>query len=123
MVAAENKLFMRASVVIFKMLLQVVANGSGILVSDLRKNLSQWQPTRKAFLEEFWEKFTKNNSAQVGQNFQNQLPDNLSGIKTQPPIKLVGSPKSNFCPTWAEVKNHFAAICREVTKVTSTQVV
>ena len=42
MVAAENKLFMRASVVIFKMLLQVVANGSGILVSDLRKNLSQW---------------------------------------------------------------------------------
>ena len=42
MVAEETKLFMRASVVIFKMLLQVVANGSGILVGDLRKNLSQW---------------------------------------------------------------------------------
>ena len=33
----------------------------------------------------------KNNSAQVGQNFQNQLPDNLSGRKTQPPTKLVRS--------------------------------
>ena len=42
MVAAENKLFMRASVVIFKMFLQVVADGIGVLVSDLRKNLSQW---------------------------------------------------------------------------------
>ena len=65
----------------------------------------------------------KNNSAQVGQNFQNQLPDNLSGRKTQPPTKLVGSPKSNFCPTWAEVKNYFAATCGEVKIATSTQVV
>ena len=68
-------------------------------------------------------KFQKNNSAQVGQNFQNQLPDNLSGRKTQPPTKLVGSPKSNFCPTWAEVKNHFAVTCGEVKIATSTQVV
>ena len=42
MVAEENNLFMRASVVIFKMFLQVVADGIGVLVSDLRKNLSQW---------------------------------------------------------------------------------
>ena len=33
----------------------------------------------------------KNNSAQVGQNFQKQLPDNLSGIKNRLPTKLVGS--------------------------------
>ena len=31
--------------------------------------------------------------------------------------------KSNFCPGWAEVKNHFAAICTEVDKTTSTHVV
>ena len=42
MVAAETKLFMRASVVIFKMFLQMVADRIGVLVSDLRKNLSQW---------------------------------------------------------------------------------
>ena len=81
MVAAETKLFMRASVVIFEMFLQVVADGIGVLGSVYRKNLSQWQPTRTAFLEAFNEKIQKNNSAQVGQNFENQLPDNLSGIK------------------------------------------
>ena len=46
----------------------------------------------------------KNNSAQVGQNFQNQVTDKLSGIKNGLPTKLVGSPKLNFCPGWAEVK-------------------
>ena len=59
-------------------------------------------------------KNAKNNSAQVGQNFENQLPDNLSGIKNRLPTKLVGSPKLNFCPGWAEVKNHFYATCTEV---------
>ena len=42
MVAAENKLFMRASIVIFKMFLQVVADRIGVLGSVYRKNLSQW---------------------------------------------------------------------------------
>ena len=42
MVASENELFMRASAAIFKTILQVVAGGSGVLVSDFRKNLSQW---------------------------------------------------------------------------------
>ena len=37
MVAEETKLFMRASVVIFKMRLQVVADGIGVLGSDLKK--------------------------------------------------------------------------------------
>ena len=41
-VAGETKLFMRASAAIFKTILQVVAGGSGVLVSDFRKNLSQW---------------------------------------------------------------------------------
>ena len=91
-VARETKLFMRASAAIFKTILQVVAGGSGVLVSDFRKNLSQWQPTRKAFLEAFQEKIQKNNSAQVGQNFENYLPDNLSGIK------------NDLQPSWSEVK-------------------
>ena len=43
----------------------------------------------------------KNNSVQLGQNFQNPLP-----------TKLVGSLKPNFCPSWTEVE-----------KLTSTQVV
>ena len=43
------------------------------------------------FYNRFNEKMQKNNSAQVGQNFQNQLPDNLSGIKNRLPTKLVGS--------------------------------
>lgn len=66
-------------------------------------------------------KISKNNSAQVGQNFQNQLPDNLSGIKTQPPTKLVGSPKSNFCPTWAEVKKPTSTQVVSKSRITSTQ--
>ena len=41
-VAEETKLFMRASATIFKTILQVVADEKGILVSDIRKNLSQW---------------------------------------------------------------------------------
>ena len=59
MVAAETKLFMRASVVIFKIFLQVVADGIGVLGSVYRKNLSQWEPTRKAILEAFYEKISK----------------------------------------------------------------
>ena len=43
----------------------------------------------------------KNNSVQLGQNFQNPLP-----------TKLVGSLKPHFCPSWTEVE-----------KLTSTQVV
>ena len=35
---------------------------------------------------------SQKNSVQLGQNFQNQLPDNLSGIK------------NDLQPTWVEVK-------------------
>ena len=41
MVAGETELFMRASVVIFKMFLQVVADGIGVLGSVLKKFLSK----------------------------------------------------------------------------------
>lgn len=41
MVAEETKLFMRASVVIFKMLLQVVADEKGIFRSISRKNFKK----------------------------------------------------------------------------------
>ena len=50
----------------------MVADEKGIFRSVLRKN-------------------SKNNSAQVGQNFENQLPDSLSGIKNRLPTKLLGS--------------------------------
>ena len=40
MVASENELFMRASAAIFQDAPQVVADGSGVLGSGLRKNLS-----------------------------------------------------------------------------------
>ena len=121
MVAGETKLFMRASSAIFQ---NVSSSGSR---RDLRfgkcpqKKSLPVVPTRKAFLEAFQEKSQKNNSAQVGQNFQNQLPDNLSGIKTQPPTKLVGSPKSNFCPTWAEVKKPTSTQVVLKSRITSTQ--
>ena len=92
MVAGETKLFMRASSAIFQ---NVSSSGSR---RDLRfgkcpqKKSLPVVPTRKAFLEAFQEKSQKNNSAQVGQNFQNQLPDNLSGIKNRLPLNLVGRP-------------------------------
>ena len=53
---------------------QMVADDKGIFRSVLRKKF-------------------KKNSDQVGQNFENQLPDNLSGIKNRLPTKLVGSKK------------------------------
>jgi len=59
MVASENKFFMRGSPAIFQNAPQVVADGSGRLGSDLRKNLSKWQPTRRAFLELLYIKFAK----------------------------------------------------------------
>ena len=40
MVASDNEFFMRASSAIFQEAPQVVADGSGVLGSDLRKNLS-----------------------------------------------------------------------------------
>ena len=42
MAAAETQFFMRASAAIFKTILQVVADGIGVLGSALRKNPSQW---------------------------------------------------------------------------------
>ena len=93
----------------FKMHPQVVADGIDHLGSDLRKNPSQWQPTRKAFLEAFQEKIQKNNSAQVGQNFENQLPDKLSGIK------------NDLQPSWSEVQNPTSAQPGQKLKITSPQ--
>ena len=52
----------------------------------------------------------KNNSAQVGQNFHNQLPDNLSGIK------------NDLQPSWSEVQNPTSAQPGQKLKITSPQV-
>ena len=56
----------------------------------------------------------KNNSAQVGQNFQNQLPDNLSGIKNRLPTKLLGSQNPTSDQLGQKLKNHFGASFVEV---------
>ena len=62
---------------------------------------------------------SQNNSVQLGQNFQNELPDNLSGIKNKLSTKLGGSQKSYFCPSWAEVKNqvHHQLLTQKFAKV------
>lgn len=65
----------------------------------------------------------KNNSAQVGQNFESQLPDNLSGIKNRLPTKLVGSQNPTSVQVGQKLKNYFYATCTEVENTTSTQVV
>ena len=54
--------------------------------------------------------YLSKNSAQVGQNFQNQLPDNLSGISTY-----------HFQSTWSEVHNPTSAQVGQKLKITSTQ--
>ena len=58
----------------------------------------------KGILEVVCEKIQKNNSAQVGQNFENQLPDNLSGIKNRLPTKLVGSQNHTFVQVGRKLK-------------------
>ena len=50
----------------------------------------------------------------LGRIFKTNFPTTCREYKSSLPTKLVGSLKSHFCPTWTEVKNHFAAICNEV---------
>ena len=83
--------------------LPVVADEKGVFRTASRKN------AKEKFCPS-WTEFLKSTSRQV------------VGNKNQPPTNLVGSPKSNFCPTWAEVKNNFATSCGEVIKTTSPQV-
>ena len=74
------------------------------LYSEFQKaNFNGYEKSSLYLLGHFQEKYqrAKNNSVQLGQNFQNPLP-----------TKLVGSLKRHFCPNWSEVK-----------KPTSTQVV
>ena len=52
----------------------------------------------------------KNNSVQLGQNFQNPLP-----------TKLVGSLKPHFCPNWTEVKKPTSTQVVSKSRITSTQ--
>ena len=63
-------------------------------------------------LGRFQEKYqrAKNNSVQLGQNFQNPLP-----------TKLVGSLNPHFCPDWTEVKKPTSTQVVSKSKITSTQ--
>ena len=81
------------------MRLHVVADGNGVLVNVLGNFLKnvifspQMVADEKGIFRSVSRKnFKKNNSAQVGQNFENYLPDNLSGIK------------NDLQPSWSEVK-------------------
>lgn len=63
-------------------------------------------------LGHFQEKYqrAKNNSVQLGQNFQNPLP-----------TKLVGSLNPHFCPNWTEVKKPTSTQVVSKSRITSTQ--
>ena len=63
-------------------------------------------------LGRFQEKYqwAKNNSVQLGQNFQNPLP-----------TKLVGSLEPHFCPSWTEVEKLTSTQVVSKSKITSTQ--
>ena len=59
----------------------------------------------------------------LGRIFKTNFPTSWRKVANSLPTNLVGSSKSHFCPIWSEVKKHFAAICGEVMKATSTQIV
>ena len=116
MVAAETKLFMRASAAVFQNVSLSGSRWDWRFGEYLQKKSLPVVAAEKGIFRTASMKNAKNNSAQVGQNFQNQLPDNLSGIK------------NDFRPSWLEVqnstsaqvgqklKNHFYATCKEVKK-------
>ena len=80
-----------------------------------RISKGKFQPIQKSslyLLGRFQEKYqrAKNNSVQLGQDFQNPLP-----------TKLVGSLKPHFCPRWTEVKKPTSTQVVSKSKITSTQ--
>ena len=80
-----------------------------------RISKGKFQPIQKSFLYllgRFQEKYqwAKNNSVQLGQNFQNPLP-----------TKLVGSLNPHFCPNWTEVKKPTSTQVVSKSRITSTQ--
>ena len=90
--------------IIIRVMCYAVKVASPLTIFRISKG--KFQPIQKSFLYllgRFQEKYqrAKNNSVQLGQNFQNPLP-----------TKLVGSLNPHFCPNWTEVE-----------KLTSTQVV
>ena len=90
--------------IIIQIMCYAVKVASPLTIFGISKGKFQrLQKSSLYLLGRFQEKYqwAKNNSVQLGQNFQNPLP-----------TKLVGSLKPHFCPSWTEVK-----------KPTSTQVV
>ena len=80
-----------------------------------RNSKGKFQSIQKSFLYllgRFQEKYqrAKNNSVQLGQNFQNSLP-----------TKLVGSLEPHFCPSWTEVEKPTSTQLVSKSKITSTQ--
>ena len=86
-----------------------------VLRLQFSKCFSKWQPMglafwgvptekispsgsrrERQFQKRFKKNLQKNNSAQVGQNFENQLPDNLSGIKKQTSDQVGWKLESHF---------------------------
>ena len=74
--------------------------------------IQRLQKSSLYLLGHFQEKYqrAKNNSVQLGQNFQNPLP-----------TKLVGSLNPHFCPNWTEVKKPSSTQVVSKSKITSTQ--
>ena len=81
-------------------------------IRNFKRQISTVAENSLYLLGRFQEKYqrAKNNSVQLGQNFQNPLP-----------TKLVGSLKPHFCPSWTEVKKPTSTQVVSKSRITSTQ--
>ena len=99
--------------IIIQIMCYAVKVASPLTIFGISKGKFQrLQKTSLYLLGRFQEKYqrAKNNSVQLGQNFQNPLP-----------TKLVGSLNPNFCPNWTEVKKPTSTQVVSKSKITSTQ--
>ena len=99
--------------VIIQIMRYAVKVASPLTIFGISKG--KFQRLQKTFLYllgRFQEKYqrAKNNSVQLGQNFQNPFP-----------TKLVGSLKPHFCPSWTEVEKLTSTQVVSKSKITSTQ--
>ena len=99
--------------IIIQIMCYAVKVASPLTIFGISKGKFQrLQKSSLYLLGRFQEKYqrAKNNSVQLGQNFQNPLP-----------TKLVGSLNPHFCPNWTEVKKPTSTQVVSKSKITSTQ--
>ena len=100
-------------VIIIQIMCYAVKVVNPLTIFGTTENENQRVQKRSFYLlGHFQEKYqwAKNNSVQLGQDFQNPLP-----------TKLVGSLNPNFCPNWPEVEKLTSTQVVSKLKITSTQ--